>query len=371
MALFNSRKEIVMKKIWRALLAVIIMLLITTNSWAVVVTGTGTTRDEAIRDGLRKAVEMCAGSFVYAVTDVENYTLKLDQIVATSIGYAKNYRIIKETVMDNLIVMPMDVTISEDKIESVVRNNVNLVTYEDVMRDYNTVTHRQEQMKKLVEMFKLLASRPVREKYNIAYEGYEIKNITTTKVDVYLAVRITVNPYYSKLYNEILKNLSVNEFSGSTLGVGGNYRFEKGRLVNDAYIIDKNELNARTLNEINVQAFVNGKPIGKCRPYRDNLMVDFSITSFIANFAVLFPQMMYQRLSTDKEDVEAGERERKPIDMKKYNNAAIKNSKLFTPNGIPLLYKYTFTNPEEIKSLSTLKFTLERCANRDHNHFYY
>jgi len=360
-----------MKKTWRTLLSVIIMLLITTNSWAVIVTGTGTTRDEAIRNGLHKAVEMCAGSFVYAVSDVENYTLKLDQIVATSIGYAKSYRIIKETMLDNLIVLTMNVTILEDKVESIVRNNVDLVTYEDVIKNYNTVSQRQEQMKKLVEMFKLLASRPVREKYNISYEGYEIKNITTAKIDVYLAVRITINPYYSKIYNGILKNLSVNEFSGSTLGTGGNYRFENGRLVNDAYIIDKNELNARTLEEINVQAFVNGNPIGKCRPYRDNLMVDFSVVSFIANFAVLFPQMMYQRLSTDKEDIEPSDRERKPINMKKYNNAAIKNSKVFTPNGIPLLYKYTITNPEEIKTLSTLKFTLERCANREHNHFYY
>jgi hypothetical protein len=357
-----------MKKI---LVIVFMWLLIATNSWAVVVTGTGTTRDEAIRDGLRKAVEMYAGSFVYAVTDVENYTLKLDQIVATSVGFAKSYRIIKESVMDSLIVIPMDVTISEDKIESVVRNNVNLVTYEDVIRDYNNVTHRQEQMKKLVEMFKLLASRPIREKYNIAYEGYQIKNITTTKVDVYLTVRITINPYYNKLYNEILKNLSVNESSGSTLGVGGNYRFEGGQLVNNAYIIDSKELNARTLDDINVQAFVNGKAIGKCRPYRDNLMVNFSVVSFVTNFATLFPKMMYQKLSTDEEDVEPGSKDRKPINMKKYNNAAIKNSKLFTPNGVSLVYRYSFTNPEQIKSLSALKFTLERCKNREHNHFYY
>jgi hypothetical protein len=188
---------------------------------------------------------------------------------------------------------------------------------------------------------------------------------------VYLTVRITVNPYYSKAYNGILKNISLEEFSTDTHGMGGNYRFENGRLVSDKYIIDKYEIEAQTLDDINIQAFVNGKPIGKCRPYRDNLMVDFSVVSFIVNFAVLFPQLMYEELSKDKEDVEPGDMERKPIDMKKYNNAAIKKSKLLTPNGAPLIFKYTVTNPEEIKSLSTLKFTLERCANREHNHFYY
>ena len=133
---------------------------------------------------------------------------------------------------------------------------------------------------------------------------------------MYLTVRITINPYYSKIYNEILKNISIEESSVDTFGMSGNYRFEGKKLVSDKYIVHKHEIDAQTLDDINVQVFVNGTPIGKCRPYRDNLIVDFSVVSFIANFAVLFPQLMYEKLSTDKEDVEPGDMERNPIDMK-------------------------------------------------------
>ncbi|MEI6610946.1 MAG: hypothetical protein WCO53_14560, partial [Deltaproteobacteria bacterium] len=91
----------------------IICILLTANSWAVVVTGSGTTKDEAINNGLRDAVEMYTGALVYAVTDVENYQLQKDQIVAASLGYVKNYRIIKTSKMDDLILITLDITLSE------------------------------------------------------------------------------------------------------------------------------------------------------------------------------------------------------------------------------------------------------------------
>jgi hypothetical protein len=53
-----------MKKI---LAMIIIGLLIAVNSWAVVVTGSGMTKEEAINNGLREAVEMYTGALVYGV----------------------------------------------------------------------------------------------------------------------------------------------------------------------------------------------------------------------------------------------------------------------------------------------------------------
>ena len=57
---------------------IIMTLPLTANSWAVVVTGSGTTKDEAINNGLREAVEMYTGALVYGVTDVENYNKTAD-----------------------------------------------------------------------------------------------------------------------------------------------------------------------------------------------------------------------------------------------------------------------------------------------------
>ena len=69
-------------------------LLIATNSWALVVTGSGQTKEETLNNCLWESVEMYTGTLVYGVTDVENYTLQKDQIVTASLGYVKKYLII-------------------------------------------------------------------------------------------------------------------------------------------------------------------------------------------------------------------------------------------------------------------------------------
>jgi hypothetical protein len=352
-----------MKKI---LTMTIIGLLITANSWAVIVTGTGMTKEEAINKGLREAVEMYTGTLVYGVTDVENYQLQKDQIVATSIGYVKSYKIIKTSNLDNLILITMDVVISEEKIERILRENIKIITYEDVLKDYNNVAQRQEQMKKLGEMFKILSNRPPSEKYNIIYEGYEIKNIDVKRIDVILSTRVTINPFYSKAYNEILKNLSSNDVSGVGIyQIGGNYRKEKGRLVGENYTVDLSKLGSH-VGELYVQPTLNGKEIGECREYRDNLIFIFDKIKFAKNFILVFPRAFMENWRNNSSEIEEGEEIKKPINYEKYREEVIGKSKIITPSGVPIKFKYSIFDSNEIKSLSTLKFTLERCKNPNH-----
>lgn len=342
-----------MKKI---LAMVIITLLIAANSWAVVVTGTGTTKDEAINNGLREAVEMYAGALVYGVTDIENYQLQKDQIVATTFGYIKGYRIIKTSKMDDLILVTMDVNVSQDKIKNILRNNVKLVTYEDVIKDYTNVTQRQEQMLKFAEMIKIMAKRPVREKYGIVYEGYEIKRINPTYVDVILNTRVTVNPFYSRAYNEILKYLSVGGWGDGIYLLGGNYRMENGRMVNSKYYIPTRELNTPIIDEVHAQVHVNGVPVDKCREYRDNLMVAYSPTTFVKGFVTLFPKMFMKEMSKEEgEDEESSK-------TSKWDNAGIKNSKIIPAEGLPLKIKYRISDSKDIKQLRNLKLSMDSCG---------
>ena len=336
-----------MKKI---IVMVIIGLLITANSWAVVVTGTGTTKEEAINNGLREAVEMYTGALVYGVTDVENYQLQKDQIVAASLGHVKKYRMIKTAKIDDLVLVTLDVSLAEDKIDKIVRDNVHLITYEDVLRDYNNVTQRQDQIRKLMDMMRVLAGRPVHEKYGVIYEGYEIKRIGATQVDVILNARVTVNPFYSRAYNEILKNLSENEDSPETWVLGGNYRIESGRLTNNQYYISK-DAKTPTVDEVHTQVHVNGVPVDKCREYRDNLMVVYSPAAFARGLITSFPRAFKQAWNEEPVTID-----------KKYTNAGIKNSKILPPDGLPLKIKYRISDSKDIKTLWKLKLTMENCA---------
>ncbi len=335
-----------MKKI----VLIIIVLLIASNSWAVVVTGSGSTKEEAIGNGLREAVEMYTGALVYGVTDVENYQVRKDQIVAASLGYVKKYRIIKTSKIDDLVIVTLDVNLSEDKIERIVRDNVHLITYEDVLRDYNNVTQRQDQIRKLMDMMRILANRPVGEKYGVLYEGYEIKRISVNHVDVILKARVTLNPFYSRAYNEILKNLSEREGSSKTWGVGGNYRIESGRLTNDQYHI-ADDMEASTIDDVRAQVHVNGMPVDQCRKYRDNLMVVYNPAGFASAFVKGFPRAFKQAWNEEPVTVD-----------EKYTNAGIRKSKILPPEGLPLKIKYRINDSKDIKTLWTLKLTMGNCA---------
>jgi len=336
-----------MKKI---LTITIMWLLIAANSWAVVVTGSGTTKEEAINNGLREAVEMYTGALVYGVTDVENYQLQKDQIVSASLGYIKNYKITKTSKIDNLLLITLDVTLSEDRIKGVLRDNIKLITYEDVLKDYNNVALRQEQIKKFADMIRVLAGRPVSEKYNVTYEGYEIKRIGATQVDVILNTRVSVNPFYSRAYNEILKNLSEPKNSSATWQLGGKYRIEGGKLVNVQYYIS-NDTGIPNVDEIDAQINVNNIPVDTCREYRDNLMVNYSPTEFVKAFAFTFPKAFMQEWRGEDAKIDD-----------KWTNVGIKNSKILPPEGLPVKVPYRISDSKDIKKLANLKLTMEGCG---------
>ncbi len=331
-----------MKKI----VLIIIVLLVAANAWAVVVTGSGSTKEEAVNNGLREAVEMYTGALVYGVTDLENYQLRKDQIVAASLGYVKKYRIIKTSKIDDLVIVTLDVNLAE----RIVRDNVHLITYEDVLRDYNNVTQRQDQIRKLMDMMRVLAGRPVHEKYGVIYEGYEIKRIGATQVDVILKARVKLNSFYSRAYNEILKHLSLQEDSSDTWLAGGNYRIESGRLTNDRYYI-ADDMEASTIDDVRAQFYVNGMPVDQCRKYRDNLMVVYNPAGFASAFVKGFPRAFKQAWNDEP-----------PTTDKKLTNTGIKNSKILPPEGLPLKIKYRIWDSKDIKTLWKLKLTMGNCA---------
>jgi len=336
-----------MKKI---IIYLFISLLMVSNSWAVIITSSGVTKEEAINNGLRQAIEMYTGSLVYGVTDVQKFELQKDDIVAASLGHVKKYHIVKESKADDLINVTMDVTLSEDKIIQIMRERVDLITYQEILKDYNNVAQRQEQIRKLAEMLKILDSRPLHERYGVIYDGYQIKHIGATYVDVTLNVRVTENPFFSRVYNEILKNLSLDEDSLETQTVGGKYRFENGRLTGARYYIPK-DVDTLSVEGLKAQIHVDGKPVDKCRRYQDNLQVVIDPVVLIEGLIKLFPQAFKHAWNDEAITID-----------KKWHHAAIQKSKVIPPEGLPMKVKYRISDAAEIKTLQNLKLTMEPCG---------
>jgi hypothetical protein len=336
----------------KTLIVLIIWLLLTANAGAVIVTGTGENKVEAINNGLRDAVEMFTSVLVYSVTDVENFQIQKDQIVSASSGYVKNYKIIKTSTMDELIIVTLDVEVSEEKIKNIIRANVKMMTYQEILKDLNNVTKRQEQIKSLTKMLTLLASRKISENYGVIYEGYEIKRIGATKVDVILSIRITENPFYHDIYNGILKDLSDASDSFETKLMGGDYRRdETGKLVNTRYYVAK-DAEAPSL-EVKAQIYVGKIPVDSCRVYQDNIMMEFDALAFAGGFVRIIPGLVMQ--AYDKEDPKVDE---------KYYNIAIQKSKIIPPEGLPMKIRIVMLNSKDVPKLSNLKLSLGACKSK-------
>ncbi len=327
------------------ILIIMIIMIVSATANAVVITGSGFTKEDAINNCLREAVEMYTGSLVYAVTNVENYQLQKDQIVATSLGHIKSYRIVNMSNIDNSILVTLDVKLAEEKIEEIVRENVKIVTIDDVLKDYNNVYKRQEQMKKLLQMLQILSERPISEKYYVNYVGYEIVRISPTTVDTVLYMKLCANPFFMRTYREVIKNLSEEKSTVDNFGVGTNYRIEFGKLVNDMYFISSDP---QIIDDIKVYITVDDKKVdSKYYQLRDNLLVKFSTIEIVKIFAKCFPKHFKEAYNGEEVNID-----------KKWNNFAIKKSRIIPEDGLPLKIRYKVT-AEQVKTLANLKLGLQ------------
>lgn len=78
--------------------------------------------DEALKDALRKAVEMGVGVFVSGDTYTKNFELISDKIFSQARGYIEDYEVISKIVEDGMYKVTIRATVSTKKIESTLRD---------------------------------------------------------------------------------------------------------------------------------------------------------------------------------------------------------------------------------------------------------
>lgn len=118
-------------------LAILITLLFCQVAWAkdVTVDGTGPSRDDAIRDALRLAVEQAVGTLVDSNTVVNNYQVISDEIYTTSQGFVQDYHVIKEQNRDGSYNVSLNVTIDTEPNSALYSKLQKLKLIEVMLRD--------------------------------------------------------------------------------------------------------------------------------------------------------------------------------------------------------------------------------------------
>lgn len=201
------------------------LLFFTACAWAAnstVMTGQGTTKDEAIQDAIRNAVESATGVFVYSASEVKDFKLVRDQIVTASRGYVKDYKLLSESKGEGIVFVTLNVSVDTAAIKSVIKRDMKTTTYEDALKDYSSVASLVERNKKYAEILKSISSRPLNELYNVNFSGYEIVSAGTTSADVILKFNITPNNFLWDTYYETLRLIGSSQ---------GNYRSDNHVII--------------------------------------------------------------------------------------------------------------------------------------------
>ncbi len=175
---------------------------------AITVVGRGTTKEEALQDALRSAVEKATGVFLYSVTDVQDFKVVQDKIVAQSKGYVKDYQILEDKSFDGLIVLTVTVTVDVESVKTILRQDLKAVTYDDVLKDYMLVTQKMARLQKSAELLKAIAARPITDMYSFEFVGYKIEDIGLKQITGQLLFKVILNPFYWRTYDKILQQIS-------------------------------------------------------------------------------------------------------------------------------------------------------------------
>lgn len=113
-----------MKQILKLIAAIIIMVITMdahaakNNDVTLIVTSDGTTKDEAIKNALRSAIEQTYGVFVSANTDILNDEMISDEIATVASGNIKSYKVLSESQSNAGTTVTLEAVVSVGKLIS-------------------------------------------------------------------------------------------------------------------------------------------------------------------------------------------------------------------------------------------------------------
>lgn len=346
-------------------LSIITILLSASAAFAsntISIIGQGATKDHAIQDGLRKAVESATGVFVYSSSEVKNFTLVKDQIITAARGYVKTFDIKDEFKNDGLVIVKLNVAVDTDKIKTMIRRDVKAITYEDALKDYAAIANQLERNRKYAEILKSISSKPLNELYSIDLTSYKILYAGVNTADIVLSFRIAKNDYLWSVYYAALNQV------GSDKGYyNGPFDGDSNMILNYKISADHNTYYELVGTRIFLHKDLNNYII---HPKKAEILYKLSLPKnnegFIERFSKLMgtskevtysigPFYIYDNYISNQDDY-------------KYilqDETACKNNKdkcsgyFIDNNGFEYKIRHESMNVEEIKNLPFIKATLK------------
>lgn len=333
--------------------------------------GQGATKDEAVQDAIRKAVESATGVFVYSTSEVKDFTLVKDQIVTASRGYVKDFNVMQESKNEGIVFVKLNVTVDTDNIKATIKRSIETITYEDALKDYASIVSRVERNKKYAEILKSISSRPLNELYQVDFAGYEIIDAGTKSADAVLTIRIAQNRFLWDTYYKALKQVGKvqkeDDFFDENNGTVIDYHENKNCVKYRSHDLSKKTLSASYCNGTDK---IIGHRIIFHEDFNPYIIKPSSVTIIYMIADRKYPQnpiTLYdkyignygRRLKITNKGDKVYEPRRSPTVCTETEREKTQCGYYLGNDGFEYKFRHTFNNIEDIKKLPSIKATLK------------
>lgn len=168
------------------------------------VTGSGKTFEEAKQQAFRKAIEFKVGANILSDVETQNYTRVKDEIYVYSAGYVDDYKILQQETHNGMIVVLMDVLVSENKIKNrIISAGKSSTEFDNDRHSAQVSTYVQERLAADRLLNKHLADYP-KKAYIIKQSPYNITLNEYRNPVLNIPYQLSWNYDYVKTLREIL-----------------------------------------------------------------------------------------------------------------------------------------------------------------------
>ena len=217
-----------MKQILKLIVAILFMA-IAVNSYAakneditLVVTSDGATKDEAIKNALRNAIEQTYGVFVSANTDILNDEVISDEIATVASGNIKSYKELSTSQSDGKTTVTLEAVVSVGKLISYAKSKGAEVEfngaamYADIELKELYKKNEELAVTNLVQQTKEMLRNGFDYSLNILSNQAAPNRVNLNSEDIILPVEIngTLNEAGEKSFSDLLNALSFISVSG-------------------------------------------------------------------------------------------------------------------------------------------------------------
>lgn len=170
----------------------------------ITVTGNGATKEAAIYDGLRSAIELVNGVLLFSETTVNNSVLESDNITTASNGYIKNYEIISSAKANGYVSVNLKVNVDSSSMDSFISRKMAMINIDDVDNDINIAKAKMNQIKSMIAFLNSANEQLAKNAYYAEIVGYKILDVKSNEVKIKITSRLMVNKFAWDTYNKII-----------------------------------------------------------------------------------------------------------------------------------------------------------------------